>query len=101
MKLRFVLQVRLKAGREGDFLRIYGALRDRVSAGVPGNLAHQACRSQEDPLVWMITSEWENAETYQDWEQSPEHRALTLPLRDCWDEAKRTLYDIRMEANGS
>lgn len=97
-KIRFVLQVRLKAGKLETFLSGYDALLDRLNQGVPGMLAHQACVSLDDPSACMITSEWENLDTYQAWEVSPEHRALTLPLRACWDEAKLVKYVIRAEA---
>ena len=97
MKVRFVLQVQLKPGQEETFLRLYGAIRDRVARGVRGNLAHQACQSLDDPQAWMITSEWQDLDTYLEWERDPEHRALTAPLRECWESAKLIKYGVRAE----
>jgi heme-degrading monooxygenase HmoA len=99
MKIRFALHVRLKPGQEDTFLRHYGAIRDRVALGVRGNLSHQACQSQEEPLSWIITSEWEDLDSCLEWERSEEHRALVTPLRDCWDEAKLVRYAIRAEVD--
>lgn len=97
-KIRFTLRVRLRPGQEEAFLNGYGALLERLNRGVPGMLAHQACRSLDDPLAWMITSEWEDRDRYEEWEKSEEHRALTLPLRACWDEARLVKYLVRAEA---
>jgi heme-degrading monooxygenase HmoA len=97
MKARFVLQVHLKPGQEERFLQIYDAIHRRVGQGVRGHLVHQLCQGADDPLTWAITSEWEDMESCLEWEHSPEHRALTMPLRDCWDEAKAVRYLVRVE----
>jgi len=46
----------------------------------------------------MIFSQWENADAAEQWERSPEHRELTMPLRACWDEAQSVRYDIGVVA---
>jgi heme-degrading monooxygenase HmoA len=97
MSVCFILQVRLKAGHEEEFLRRYDALRERVAAGLDGHVVHQLCQGLDEPDLWLILSEWETLEASQEWERSQEHRELTMPLRECWTEAQRTSYAVRLE----
>lgn len=97
MKGRVVFHVRLKNGREGDFLRAYEAVRSSVAGGVRGHLGDQICKSIDDPRDWLITSEWEAIDCFLDWERDPEHRALVAPMRECWDESRSLRYVVRSE----
>jgi heme-degrading monooxygenase HmoA len=42
-------------------------------------------------------SGWDDLAASQEWERSEEHRALTIPLRECWDGAARSGYETRVE----
>ena len=97
MSVCFVLQVRVKPGSEEEFQRRYDALRERVAGGIDGHVVHRLCQGIDDQSRWMIFSEFETLEASQDWERSQEHRDLTMPLRECWDEAQRTSYVVRVE----
>jgi heme oxygenase (mycobilin-producing) len=97
MKGRVVFQVHLKPGREKDFLTAYEAVRHLVARGVKGHLVDQICQAIDDPLSWLITSEWESIEDFLEWERQPEHRELVKPMRDCWDQAKSLKYVVRLE----
>ena len=97
MKGRIVFLIHLKPGREADFLGAYEAIRHQVAMGVPGHIADQICQSPEDPLSWLITSEWEDLEDFQQWERSEGHREMVKPMRDCWDQAKSHKFVIRLE----
>ena len=98
MSVCFVLQVKVKPDREAEFLQRFDALRSRVAQGLDGHVVHQLCQSMDDPARWMIFSLWESVAAAEQWERSPEHRELTVPLRACWDEAQRSRYEIRVEA---
>jgi heme-degrading monooxygenase HmoA len=99
MKARFILQVRLKRGREDDLRRAYGALHQRVSEGVPGHLEHQLCQSADDPHRWIITSEWDSLDAALAWQVDPEHHELIKPMRELWEEAERSNYEVRVETS--
>ena len=97
MKGRIVFHVHLKAGRQEDFLKAYEAIRHLVAGGVKGHLVDQICQSIDDPLRWLITSEWEDVNDFLAWEQLQEHRDLVKPMRDCWDEAKSHKFVVKVE----
>jgi heme-degrading monooxygenase HmoA len=96
--VRFLLRVRVAQGREEDFLVRYGALARRIEDGVPGHILHELWQNREEPDRWAIVSCWENVEASKVWEQSADHKALTMPLRECWAEAERSAYVVRIES---
>jgi heme-degrading monooxygenase HmoA len=97
VKARLVVTVRLKPGSEQRFLDGYDAIHRRVGAGIPGHLDHQLCQSLDDPLRWIITSEWDSVQA-SEWDRSDEHRALIAPLRDCFEEGASAKYAVRVES---
>jgi heme-degrading monooxygenase HmoA len=97
MSVRFALEVRVKPGAEQDFRERYEALARRIAEGLDGHVSHQLCQSRDEPDRWLIASEWESFEASQAWERSEEHRELTMPLRACWDDARRVAYDVRVD----
>lgn len=95
--MEFSLRVRVKEGSEEDFLERYGALRARIEQGLDGHVVHRLSRGLDEPDRWLMTSQWESLEAAQEWERSPEHAELTLPLRECWSEAERSGYEVQTE----
>lgn len=95
--VRYTVHVRVKDGLEGEFLQRYDALQRRVGEGLDGHVAHELCRDLEDPSRWLITSRWESLDASQAWDRSDEHRALMLPMRECWEEADRAGYELQIE----
>jgi heme-degrading monooxygenase HmoA len=93
----FVLRVRVAPDREREFLERYAALGARIEEGLEGHVAHQLCRSADEPDRWVLLSYWESLEDSERWERSPDHAALTLPLRDCFLEAERAGYVVEVE----
>ncbi len=96
-RVSFMLRVRVKPGLEEEFLRRYDALQRRIGQGLDGHVVHQLCRDLDEPDRWLIASHWESLEASQAWERSDEHRELTLPLRECWEEAHRARYEVQVE----
>jgi heme-degrading monooxygenase HmoA len=94
----FIVQAKVKAGSEDEFLRRFDDLRRRIALGLDGHVVHNLCRSMDDPSRWMILAMWETASAAEAWERSPEHRELIMPMRACWEEVQRTRYDIQVDA---
>jgi heme-degrading monooxygenase HmoA len=99
LKGRVVFHLRLKPGREEDFVRAYESIRHAVAEGVPGHIVDQVCQSPDDPLKWLITSEWESLDDFLAWEATDEHRELAKPLRDCIDKATSLKYVVVKETS--
>jgi heme-degrading monooxygenase HmoA len=97
MGVRFALDVKVKVGREDELEEGYAGLRERLEGGVPGLITHQLCRGQDDPSRFLITSEWEDAESNREWEASDDHRRLTHSFRELFEEARLTRYEVRAE----
>jgi heme-degrading monooxygenase HmoA len=95
--VRFVLSVRIAPGREAEFLERYAALGRRIERGLAGHVAHELCQSLDEPDRWLIASRWESIEASEAWERTPEHRELTLRLRECFAESERSAYAVRVD----
>jgi heme oxygenase (mycobilin-producing) len=93
----FLVRVRLRPDAEEEFLQRYGRLADRVAQGLDGHVAHRLCQDRDEHDRWVIESHWESYEAEEAWERTPEHRELTMAMRECWAEAERTRYTVRRE----
>lgn len=98
-RARIVFLIRVPAENTEKFLQAYEKIRYEVSEGVPGHILDQVCQSLTDPEQWLITSEWETLDHFVAWEQSPGHRELARPMRECMTEAKSIKFVIREETS--
>lgn len=98
-KARVVFLIRVPAERTEDFLAAYEAIRYEVAGGVPGHLMDQVCQSPADPEQWLITSEWDRIESFEEWEKSPDHRTLVRPMRECFTDARSIRFLVRQETS--
>jgi heme-degrading monooxygenase HmoA len=99
-RLRVVLMCDVVDGAQQRFLDAYEQLRHQVAA-VPGHVTDQLCQSIEDPLQWLITSEWESAQSFLSWVDSAAHRAMVKPLHGCVRDTRSLRYTIMRETTGS
>lgn len=98
--LRVVLLLDVKRGAQQRFLDAYQLLRDQV-ASVPGHVSDQLCQSIEDPSQWLITSEWESAEPFLAWVDSPEHREMVKPMHECVNDTRSLRFDVLRETSAA
>ncbi|MBM9509879.1 SchA/CurD-like domain-containing protein [Actinacidiphila acididurans] len=99
-RLRVVLMLDMKKGAQERFLEAYELLRTQVHE-VPGHVSDQLCQSIEDPSQWLITSEWESAEPFLKWVDSPEHREMVKPMHDCINDTRSLRYSILRETSAA
>ena len=95
-RLRVVLMCDVVDGAQQRFLDAYEQLRHQVAA-VPGHVSDQLCQSIEDPLQWLITSEWDNAQSFLSWVDSEAHRDMVKPLHGCVRDTRSLRYTIMRE----
>ncbi|MGW6917294.1 SchA/CurD-like domain-containing protein [Kitasatospora sp. NPDC054939] len=100
-RLRVVLMLEIQDGAQQRFLDVYEQLRHQV-ASVPGHVSDQLCQSINDPRQWLITSEWEDQETFLEWVDSPAHREMVKPMHGCVSDSFRSLrYSILRETSAA
>ncbi|MBP0450842.1 MULTISPECIES: SchA/CurD-like domain-containing protein [unclassified Kitasatospora] len=100
-RLRVMLMLEIKDGAQQRFLDVYEKLRHQV-ASVPGHVSDQLCQSINDPRQWLITSEWQDQETFLEWVDSPAHREMVKPMHGCVSDTFRSLrYSILRETSAA
>lgn len=52
--------------------------------GTPGHIQDELLRDTDDPLSVILLSEWRSKEEFLNWENSPQHRQITTPMRPYW-----------------
>jgi heme-degrading monooxygenase HmoA len=57
-------------------------------AGTAGLVGSELIRSLDDPASYVVVSEWESMDAFMTWEQGPDHRDATAPLRHFQDRAR-------------
>ncbi|SCE49555.1 Antibiotic biosynthesis monooxygenase [Streptomyces sp. DvalAA-14] len=80
-RLRVVLLLDVLDGKHEAFLQAYEQIRHQVAA-VPGHISDQLCQSLGNSSQWLITSEWEDSESFLEWVESAAHRKMVEPLHD-------------------
>ncbi|WP_282204068.1 SchA/CurD-like domain-containing protein [Kitasatospora fiedleri] len=98
-RLRVVLMLDVHDGAQDRFLDAYELLRYQVSS-VPGHVSDQLCQSIDDPSRWLITSEWESAEPFLAWVDSPAHREMVKPMHGCVSDTRSLRYTVLRETHG-
>jgi heme-degrading monooxygenase HmoA len=98
-RARIVFLIRVLEENREKFLLAYEKIRYEVAEGVPGHILDQVCQSMTDPEQWLITSEWETLAHFVEWEQSPGHRELARPMRECMTEARSIKFAIKEETS--
>ncbi|MFJ5231191.1 SchA/CurD-like domain-containing protein [Kitasatospora sp. NPDC088391] len=99
-RLRVILMLEVYEGAQDRFLDAYELLRYQVSA-VPGHVSDQLCQSIDDPSRWLITSEWESAEPFLAWVDSPAHREMVKPMHGCVRDNRSLRYTVLRETRGT
>ncbi|MFF7636051.1 SchA/CurD-like domain-containing protein [Kitasatospora sp. NPDC008050] len=95
-RLRVVLLLDVHDGQEQRFLAAYEQIRHQV-AKVPGHISDQLCQSLGNSSQWLITSEWESAEPFLSWVDSPAHRDVVEPLHQCVSDTRSLRFVIARE----
>ncbi|MFC4036475.1 SchA/CurD-like domain-containing protein [Streptomyces polygonati] len=80
-RLRVVLLLDVLDGKQQAFLDAYEQIRHQVAA-VPGHISDQLCQSLGNSSQWLITSEWEDSESFLEWVESAAHRKMVEPLHN-------------------
>jgi heme-degrading monooxygenase HmoA len=91
--VRASLYMKVKAGRGGDFERVWRGIADEVQKA-PGNVRQALTRDPDDPDSFVVTSDWVSRDAFQKFERSPEQDDLTAPLRELRESARMTVHEL-------
>jgi heme-degrading monooxygenase HmoA len=91
--------MKVKDGRGDDFERAWREIAAHVRTE-PGNLRQALLRDPQDPLSFVITTDWESREAFHNFERSNEQDVLTAPLRALRESARMTVYEVVAHVDG-
>lgn len=91
--IRVTLNMKVKEGKEQDFERAWRNVAEYTSR-VPGNLRQALCIDQREPNLFVITSDWEDSESFRRFERSEEQDILTSPLRAFRESASMSIQTL-------
>jgi heme-degrading monooxygenase HmoA len=97
--VRATLTLQVRTGHERAFERAWTAVAAEVRR-TPGNVRQALLRDPADPAMFMVTSDWESAEAFRDFERSAHQDALTAPLRALRESASMTVHDLVAHLEG-
>ncbi|MFL5867083.1 MAG: antibiotic biosynthesis monooxygenase family protein [Thermoleophilaceae bacterium] len=91
--VRASLYMKVKEGRGAEFEEAWNQIAQEVRKA-PGNLRQALTRDPDDHDSFVVTSDWEDRETFGKFETSPEQDDLTAPLRDLRESARMTVHEL-------
>jgi heme-degrading monooxygenase HmoA len=97
--VRATLHMKVKQGRAGDFEDAWRKIAEEVRRA-PGNVRQALLRDPEDPDSFVVTSDWENRDSFTAFERSPEQDDLTAPLRDLRESGRMEVHELVTHIEG-
>ncbi len=98
--IRATIEMKIKAGREGEFENAWEAIAGRVRS-IPGNRRQELLRDPKNPSSYVLTSDWDTAEEFHAFERSTEQDELTRPLRDLRESSRMMVYSLIKHVEGA
>lgn len=93
--IRAVLRMKVKEGLGQDFERAWRNVAEHTRH-VPGNLRQTLLVDQNEPGVFVITSDWEDPESFRRFERSEIQDILTTPLRAMRESSQMSIQTLVM-----
>jgi len=91
--LRATLHMKVKSGCDNEFVQAWRKVAAYTSR-VPGNLRQALLQSPHDPTSFIITSDWESQEAFQQFERSETQHTITAPLRAMRESVHMEIYHL-------
>jgi heme-degrading monooxygenase HmoA len=83
MSVIVMVSARVKPGAEKEFEAAFQQVRATVS-GTVGHLGDDLFKLCGEDNRYALVGRWESVERFLAWEESPEHRQATTPMRPYW-----------------
>lgn len=81
------------AASEPAINEAYHRISQRLS-GVPGLLRNKLLRQVDRPGSFAILSEWASLTAFRAWEDGPDHRSATAPMRPLQDRSLSSAFGV-------
>ena len=91
--VRATVQMKVNADRHREFEQAWHTVAERARS-VPGIVRQTLLRDAEDPLTFLIESDWESREAFAQFEHSDEQDDMTAQLRELRESARQTVHEI-------
>jgi heme-degrading monooxygenase HmoA len=97
--VRATVTMTVREGQQGAFEPAWRAVATEARRA-PGHLRQALARDPDDPRVFVVTSDWETAEAFREFERSPQQDVLTAPLRELRESASMTVHELVAHLEG-
>ena len=91
--IRAVLTMKVKEGREQDFEQAWKNVAE-YTRHITGNLRQALLIDRSEPGVYVITSDWEDQESFHRFERSEIQDILTASLRAMRESARMSIQTL-------
>ena len=94
MTVRILVSATVRTADREAFERAFAEVSGLVH-GTPGHLRDELLRDSAGGR-YLLLAEWESEKTFRAWEDSPDHRRMTAPLRQYWagGGVVRSIYQV-------
>ena len=83
--LTFLARMKVKADKEGDFIRLAKALTEKVHEKEPETVAYQFFKLRDEPLGYAVYEQFFNEEAEEAHLNTPYFKEIAPDLLDCLD----------------
>jgi len=83
--MTFLAKMKVKEGREGDFVRLANALTEQVRANEPETLAYEFYKLRDEERGYAVYEKFTSEEAEQAHQNTPYFAELAPDLIDCLD----------------
>jgi len=83
--MTFLARMKVKKGKEAEFVRLARALTEKVRANEPQTTAYEFFKLRDDPLGYAVYEQFVNEEAEEAHRNTPHFQEIAPDLIDCID----------------
>jgi len=83
--MTFIARMKIKEGKEDDFVRLARQLTEQVHAKEPDTLRYEFFKLKDEPLGYAVFEQFSNEAAEEAHRNTPHFNELAAPLIECLD----------------
>ncbi len=83
--MTFLARMKVKKGKEAEFVRLARALTEKVRANEPETTAYEFFKLRDDPLGYAVFEQFVNEEAEEAHRNTPHFKEIATDLIECID----------------